>query len=79
MWSVYSKLSIWDFAVKFKWDSKLITTFVRYHFYYQIRKFIHHPELIDQYETKEVREHIPIVYKDEESVGTDDDGNRYIS
>ena len=39
---------------------------------------MHHPELIDQYETKEVREHIPIVYKEEESVGTDDDGNRYI-
>ena len=58
--------------------SKLITTFVRYHFYYQIRKFMHHPKLIDQYETKEVREHIPIVYKDEESVGTDDDGNKYI-
>ena len=58
--------------------SKLITTFVRYHFYYQIRKFMHHPELIDQYEVKEVREHIPIVYKEEESVGTDDDGNRYI-
>ena len=59
-------------------ESKLITTFVRYHFYYQIRKFMHHPELIDQYEVKEVREHIPIVYKEEESVGTDDDGNRYI-
>ena len=39
---------------------------------------MHHPELIDQYEVKEVREHIPIVYKEEESVGTDDDGNRYI-
>ena len=59
-------------------ESKLITTFVRYHFYYQIRKFIQHPELIDQYEVKEVREHILVVYKDEESVGTDDDGNRYI-
>ena len=59
-------------------NSKLITTFVRYHFYYQIRKFIHHPEHIDQYEVKEVREHIPIVYKEEESVGVDDDGNRYI-
>ena len=59
-------------------ESKLITTFVRYHFYYQIRKFMQHPELIDRYEVKEVREHIPIVYKDEESVGTDDDGNRYI-
>ena len=59
-------------------DSKLITTFVRYHFYYQIRKFMRHPELIDHYEVKEVREHIPVLYKDEESVGTDDDGNRYI-
>ena len=39
---------------------------------------MHHPELIDQYEVKEVREHIPVVYKDHESVGTDDDGNRYI-
>ena len=39
---------------------------------------MHHPELIDQYETKEVREHIPIVYKEEESVGTDGDGNRYL-
>ena len=39
---------------------------------------MHHPELIDQYETKEVREHIPIVYEEEESVGVDDDGNRYI-
>ena len=59
-------------------DSKLITTFVRYYFYYQIRKFMHHPELIDQYEVKEVREHIPIMYEEEESVGVDDDGNRYI-
>ena len=58
--------------------SKLITTFVRYHFYYQIRKFMRHPELIDHYEVKEVREHIPVLYKEEESVGTDDDGNRYI-
>ena len=59
-------------------SSKLITTFVRYHFYYQIRKFMRHPELIDHYEVKEVREHIPVLYKEEESVGTDDDGNRYI-
>ena len=59
-------------------DSKLITTFVRYHFYYQIRKFMQNPELIDQYEIKEVREHIPVVYKNKDSVGTDGDGNRYI-
>ena len=59
-------------------ESKLVTTFVRYHLYYQIRKFMRHPELIDHYEVKEVRDHIPVVYKEHESVGTDDDGNRYI-
>ena len=59
-------------------DYPLITTFVRYHFYYQIRKFIQNPELIDQYEVKEVRKHIPVVYKPKYSVGTDDDGNKYM-
>ena len=59
-------------------DHPLISTFVRYHFYYQIRKFMQNPELIDQYEIGEVRKHIPIVYKEKESVGTDGDGNRYI-
>ena len=59
-------------------DHPLISTFVRYHFYYQIKKFMQNPELIDQYEIGEVRKHIPIVYKEKESVGTDDDGNRYI-
>ena len=56
-------------------ESKLVTTFVRYHLYYQIRKFMRHPELIDHYE---VNKHIPVVYKDEDSVGTDGDGNRYV-
>ena len=59
-------------------NGNLITTFVRYHLYYQIRKFMHHPELIDAYDVRKVREHIPIIYKDFESVGTDDDGNRYV-
>ena len=36
------------------------------------------PELIDHYDISEVRKHIPAVYKSEESVGTDGDGNRYI-
>ena len=58
--------------------SKLVTTFVRYHLYYQIRKFMRHPELIDHYNVKEVSDHIPVVYKDKDSVGTDDDGNRYV-
>ena len=59
-------------------DHPLISTFVRYHFYYQIKKFMQNPELIDQYEIGEVRKHIPIVYKNRDSVGTDDDGNRYV-
>ena len=59
-------------------DYPLISTFVRYHFYYQIRKFMQNPELIDHYDISEVRKHIPAVYKSEESVGTDGDGNRYI-
>ena len=59
-------------------DHPLISTFVRYHFYYQIKKFMQNPELIDQYEIGEVKKHIPIVYKNRDSVGTDDDGNRYV-
>ena len=58
--------------------NKVISSFVRYHFYYQIRKFMHHPELIDQYNTTDVKKHIPIVYVEKESVGTDDDGNKYV-
>ena len=45
---------------------------------YQIRKFMRHPELIDHYEVNEVNKHIPVVYKDEDSVGTDGDGNQYV-
>ena len=56
----------------------LISSFVRYHFYYQIRKFMDHPELIDQYDVSEVKKHIPIVYVEKESVGTDDDGNIFV-
>ena len=59
-------------------DHPLISTFVRYHFYYQIRKFMQNPELIEQYDISEVRKHIPAVYKNEDSVGTDGDGNRYV-
>ena len=36
------------------------------------------PELIEQYDISEVRKHIPAVYKNEDSVGTDGDGNRYV-
>ena len=56
----------------------LISSFVRYHFYYQIRKFMDHPELIDQYDVSEVKKHIPIVYVEKESVEPDDDGNIFV-
>ena len=56
----------------------LISSFVRYHFYYQIRKFMQHPKLIDQYDVSEVKKHIPIVYVEKESVGTDGDGNIFM-
>ena len=59
-------------------DHPLIPTFARYHFYYQIKKFMQNPELIYQYDVSEVRKHIPIFYKNEDSVGTDDDGNKYV-
>ena len=56
----------------------LISTFVRYHFYFQIRKFMQNPVLIDKYDVTEVRKHIPIFYKKMTSVGTDDfDGDHY--
>ena len=56
----------------------LISSFVRYHFYYQIRKFMQHPKLIDQYDVSEVKKHIPIVYVEKESVGVDGDGNTFV-
>ena len=37
----------------------LISSFVRYHFYYQIRKFMQHPKLIHQYDVSGVKKHIP--------------------
>ena len=60
-------------------DHPLISTFVRYHFYFQIRKFMQNPVLIDKFDVSEVRKHIPIFYKKQESVGTDDfDGDHYM-
>ena len=59
-------------------DHPLISTFVRYHFYYQIRKFMQNPVLIDKYDVSEVRKHIPIFYKKEKSVGADNEGNHYM-
>ena len=59
-------------------ESNLISTFVRYHLYYQIRKFMRHPELIDRYDVKDVLKHIPVAYRDYDSVTTDGDGNYYV-
>ena len=56
----------------------LISSFVRYHFYYQIRKFMQHPKLIDQYDVSEVKKYIPYKVVERESKGTDGDGNIFI-
>ena len=58
--------------------SKLISPFVRYHFYYQIRKFMHQPKLIDQYDVSEVKKYIPFKLVEEESIGTDGNGNIFV-
>ena len=56
----------------------LISSFVRYHFYYQIRKFMQHPKLIDQYDVSEVKKYIPYKVVERESKGTDGDGNIFV-
>ena len=59
--------------------SNLIGSFTRYHLYYQIRKFMMHPELIDSYDVVDVLKHMPVAYRDFNSVGTDANGNHYVS
>ena len=56
----------------------LISSFVRYHFYYQIRKFMQHPKLIHQYDVSGVEKHIPYKVVERESEGTDGDGNTFV-
>ena len=56
----------------------LISSFVRYHFYYQIRKFMQHPKLIHQYDVSGVEKHIPYKVVERESKGTDGDGNTFV-
>ena len=56
----------------------LISSFVRYHFYYQIRKFMQHPKLIHQYDVSGVEKYIPYKVVERESEGTDGDGNTFV-
>ena len=56
----------------------LISSFVRYHFYYQIRKFMQHPKLIDQYDVSGVKKYIPYKVVERESEGTDGDDNYFV-
>ena len=58
-------------------NPKIVESLVRYHFYYQIRKFMKHPELLDKYSFTAVREHIPYRVKEVESEGTDRNGNEF--
>ena len=56
----------------------LISSFVRYHFYYQIRKFMQHPKLIHQYDVSGVKKYIPYKVVERESEGTDGDDNIFV-
>ena len=56
----------------------LISSFVRYHFYYQIRKFMQHPKLIHQYDVSGVKKYIPYKVVERESKGTDGDDNIFV-
>ncbi len=57
---------------------KIITSMVRYHLYYQIRKFMKDPSLLYRYAfqfKKPVKKYLPIKHIDVNSVGPDRDGN----
>ena len=57
---------------------KIITSMVRYHLYYQIRKFMKNPSLLKRYASqfeKPVRKYLPIKHIKVLSVGKDRDGN----
>ena len=56
----------------------LISSFVRYHFYYQIRKFMQHPKLIHQYDVSGVKKYISYKVVERESEGTDGDDNIFV-
>ncbi len=61
---------------------KIITSMVRYHLYYQIRRFMKTPSLLDRYAShfeKMVKKYLPIKHISNPSVGTDRDGNYFIS
>ena len=57
---------------------KIITSMVRYHLYYQIRKFMKNPSLLDRYASqlkKPVKKYLPIKHIDVNSVGPGRNGN----
>ncbi len=61
---------------------KIITSMVRYHLYYQIRKFMKNPSLLKRYAShfeKPVKKYLPIKHIRVPSVGRDKDGNYFFS
>ncbi len=61
---------------------KIITSMVRYHLYYQIRKFMKNPSLLNRYASqfrKPVKKYLPIKHIGDPSVTTDKDGNYFFS
>ena len=73
-----SLLNLFDNVSSGQTAGNLISSFVRYHFYYQIRKFMQHPKLIHQYDVSGVEKHIPYKIVERESKGTDGDGNTFV-
>ena len=61
---------------------KIITSLARYHLYYQFRKFMKKPSLLNKYKSyfqNPIKKYLPIRHISIPSVGRDRDGNYFIS
>ena len=56
----------------------LAGTVARYHFYYQVRKFMIKPSLLTQFDLNVVRKNIPVRRIDVVSKGRDANGNKFV-
>ena len=55
----------------------IVRSIVKYHLYYQTRKFMVNPKLIDHYDISGVKKLIPVKYIEIESTSRDGDGHKY--
>ena len=56
----------------------LIKSIAKHHLYYQTRKFMKNPSLLDKYDLSGAKKHIPIKYIEFESTARDGDGNHFM-